>query len=200
MNTNIRNCRATASLIIINMIVFAFTFIKGDPENTTFMLASGANFYPLTFNGQLWRLLTCIFLHFNISHLITNMLSLFAIGCIIETAFGTCRYLIIYLLSGLSASLVSAVFHMIRGAAAVSAGASGAVFGLSGALICLAVFKKTARYGVDARRVPFAVLLSVALSSASNVDNSAHIGGLIAGFIVSLILMFLSKTFSEAQD
>lgn len=191
MNTDIRKCRVTAALIIINIIVFMIIFIKGDPEDTAYMLRAGANFYPMTFNGQIWRIFTCMFLHFDISHLLTNMLSLFAIGSIIETAFGPCRFFSIYLISGLSASLASAFYHMITGNPAVSAGASGAVFGLSGALICLAVFKKTARYGVDAKRVPFAVLLSVALSSASNVDNAAHIGGLITGFIISLLLTLL---------
>lgn len=191
MNTDIRKCRVTAALIIINIIVFMIIFIKGDPEDTAYMLRAGANFYPMTFNGQIWRIFTCMFLHFDISHLLTNMLSLFAIGSIIETAFGACRFFFIYLISGLSASLTSAFYHMITGNPAVSAGASGAVFGLSGALICLAVFKKTARYGVDAKRVPFAVLLSVALSSASNVDNAAHIGGLITGFIISLLLTLL---------
>lgn len=196
MNTDIRKCRVTAALIIINIIVFMITFIKGDPGDTAYMLKAGANFYPMTFNGQLWRIFTCTFLHFDISHLLTNMLSLFAIGSIIEMAFGTWHYLVIYSVSGLSASLVSALYHMMTGNPAVSAGASGAVFGLSGALICLAVFRKTARYGVDARRVPFAVLLSVVLSSASNVDNAAHIGGLITGFLLSLLLAVFTGTVS----
>lgn len=197
MNIDIRKCRVTAALIIINILIFAVTFIKGDPEDSVYMMSAGANFYPLTFSGQLWRIFTCMFLHFDISHLLTNMLSLFAIGSIIEMAFGTWRYLVIYMVSGLSASLVSAFCHMITNNMAVSAGASGAIFGLSGALICLAVFRMTARYGVDARRVPFAVLLSVALSSASNVDNSAHIGGLVTGFLISLLLILLSASLSK---
>lgn len=197
MNIDIRKCRVTAALIIINILIFAVTFIKGDPEDSVYMMSAGANFYPLTFNGQFWRIFTCMFLHFDISHLLTNMLSLFAIGSIIEMAFGTWRYLVIYMVSGLSASLVSAFYHMITNNMAVSAGASGAIFGLSGALICLAVFRITARYGVDARRVPFAVLLSVALSSASNVDNSAHIGGLVTGFLISLLLILLSASLSK---
>lgn len=200
MNTDIRKCRVTAALIIINILVFAVTFIKGSPEDTAYMMSVGANFYPLTFNGQLWRLFTCMFLHFDIAHLLTNMLSLFAIGSVIETSFGSKRYLAIYLFSGICASLVSALGHMFTGSPAVSAGASGAVFGLSGALICLAVFRMTARYGIDARRVPFAVLLSVALSSASNVDNYAHVGGLAAGFLFSLLLVLLTGSFRKTRS
>lgn len=183
----------TIALVLINCVVFLVQSLGGDTTDAEYMLSKGASFYPYTLDGELWRLLTSMFMHFDISHLLNNMLSLLAMGTIIEKAFGKVRYGVIYLGSGLGAGLVSALYHRATESYAVCAGASGAIFGLSGALACLAVFHVTEYYGINSKRVIPSVILSLILSSASNVDGAAHIGGLIIGFLISLVMVLVVR-------
>lgn len=187
---NIQNNLFVFLLIAANILVFLITDLRGNTGDSEYMLSCGAMFHPLTLSGQFWRLFTAMFLHFDISHLLSNMLSLFAIGCIIEKAFGRGRFLLIYFGSGLGAGLASTFYHAWKGVPAVCAGASGAIFGLSGALVCLAVFRQTEAYGVDSRRVPLAILISVVASASRSTDSAAHIGGLVFGFLIALLLAF----------
>ena len=189
----------TLSLILINVVVFFYHSIRfnrltDDTTIAVYMLDHGANFYPRVLAGEYYRLFTCMFLHFDAAHLFGNMLSLYAIGNIIEKAFGRAHFLTIYLISGVGSSIVSGLWHMAQGEMAVCAGASGAIFGLAGALICLAVFRQTERYGINSRRVPAAIIVSLILSSASKdgiVDAAAHVGGLVIGFAVSFIIVLI---------
>jgi len=205
--TSINQIIVTVSLIVINTVIFFYHSIRynniaDEASLALYMLDHGANFYPRVLDGEYYRLLTCMFLHFDATHLFTNMLSLFAIGGIIEKAFGKFKYLLIFLISGLGAGVVSNLYHMANRVMAVCAGASGAVFGLAGALICLAVFKQTERYGIDSRRVPAAIILSLVLSSASRdglVDAAAHIGGLIIGFVVSFVIIYIEYRKRKAK-
>jgi len=189
----VRENAVTIGLIVINCIVFFVQSVGGDTTNADYMLQKGASFYPYTLDGQLWRLFTSMFMHFDIAHLLNNMLSLLAIGSIIEKAFGKWRYLVIYLGSGLGAGLISALYHQAQQELAVCAGASGAIFGLDGALVCLALFGLTNYYGISSKRVIPSVILSLVLSSASNVDGAAHIGGLVIGLLISLIMTLILK-------
>jgi len=177
-------------LIAVNILVFLITGFRGNTGDSEYMLSCGAMFHPLTLGGQYWRLITAMFLHFDIAHLLSNMLSLYAIGSIIEKAFGRGRFLLIYFGSGLGAGLISTFYHAWKGTPAVCAGASGAIFGLAGALVCLAVFRLTEAYGVDSRRVPLAIIASVVMSATGSTDNAAHIGGLIFGFLLALLLIY----------
>jgi len=184
----IRNNLYVFLLILTNVLIFLFISFRGDTGDSTYMIRCGAMYHPLTLGGEFHRLFTAMFLHFDIAHLLSNMLSLYAIGSIIEKAFGRIRFLLIYFGSGLGAGLVSTFFHARQDIPAVCAGSSGAIFGLAGALICLAVFRKTEAYGVDSRRVPAAVIISVIISASRSTDTAAHIGGLIVGFLISLLL------------
>lgn len=190
---DLKKIPVTLSLILVNVCLFLWFFITGDPEDGAFMLSHGAASYQLIERGEIWRLFTSMFLHFSAEHLLSNMLSLFALGCIIEDRFGHGRFLFIFLLSGLFGGLASFFWHRFLLLDAVCAGASGAVFGLDGALLIMALFGSTARYGVDKRRVPLAVLLTVVLSAQQNVDNAAHIGGLLAGALLSLVLTLADR-------
>jgi len=183
-----KNTPFVFGLIGINLFLFLLMSFAGSTTDTVFMIRCGAMYYPLTLSREAWRLFTAMFLHFDIAHLLTNMLSLYAIGSIIENAFGKAKFLLIYLGSGLGAGLVSTYIHSWEKDNAVCAGASGAIFGLAGALVCLAVFRKTEAYGVDSRRVPLAILVSVIVSGSGSADTPAHIGGLICGFLLALLL------------
>ena len=122
----------TMSLMALNVIIFGLVGIDSHNFSPPELTRWGANFGPLTVNcHQWWRLLACCFLHFSILHLLFNMYALFLAGRLTERLFGNWFFLLIYLGCGLTASLASLWFHP----AVVSAGASGAIFGVYGALL-----------------------------------------------------------------
>lgn len=140
--------------------------------------------------GQWWRLVTPMALHGSLIHLLFNSWALYAIGLDVERVYGTARFLAIYLLAGLAGSIASYVFN----AQSLSVGASGAIFGLLGAL---AAFSYTSRslIGREASRMQLGQMATLAVINlglgfipGSNIDNSAHIGGLIVGGLVGLAL------------
>jgi rhomboid protease GluP len=145
-------------------------------------------------NGQVWRLITNTFLHFSLLHIAGNMVILIYIGSLLESKLGKWKYLALYLLTGICASITSVVWHDHG----VSAGASGAIFGLFGILLALL---STKFYEGNARR---ALLISTVIFVAYNiiplgkrVDHAAHFGGLIAGYLFGLIAYWGLKTYKE---
>ena len=124
---------ATLTLIIINIVVFLMVEFTGLAQDTLHMLDWGAAYTPLIVEkGEVYRLFTSMFLHFGIEHLINNMLVLFVLGDNLERALGKVKYLIFYLLCGIGANIISLAVNMGRGYYVVSAGASGAIFGVGG--------------------------------------------------------------------
>lgn len=184
----------TLGLVVVNVIIFIVQSLRGDISDSGHMIACGADYWPLTLSGEYWRLFTSMFMHFSLQHLASNMISLIAMGMIVEHALGHVKYLLTYLVSGLAAGLVSCFYHRAVQTAAVSAGASGAIFGLTGAIAALAIFDRAGQYGIDKRRVPMAVLLSVLVGIESSVDTAAHIGGLAAGFLISFLILKISTS------
>ena len=123
----------TTALIAINVIVFVLMYILGNgSEDTSTLIKFGANYVQLTKNGEFYRILTSAFLHIGIIHLVLNMYSLSVIGTQIEYFYGKIKYIIIYLFSAIMGSLFTVV---LSGTNTVAAGASGAIFGLLGALL-----------------------------------------------------------------
>lgn len=111
------------------------------------MLQHGAMYLPFVIeNGEYYRMFTCMFLHFGFSHLMNNMIMLFLLGNVLEEELGWWKYVILYLASGLGGNILSAWNDLHTGVYAVSAGASGAIFGIIGALIFL-VLKNHGRLG-----------------------------------------------------
>jgi rhomboid protease GluP len=177
----------TASLIAVNVAVYAVTaFLSQDliNSNTDVLIFLGAKVNSLIAAGEYWRLVTCMFLHGGIIHLAVNMYSLYAVGPVIENFFGKRKYLAIYFISGICASLLS--FYMTPD---VSIGASGAIFGVLGACLVLAVKIKN-RIGKEFLINVIAVIaLNLFLGfSIAMVDNFGHIGGLLGGIASSLLL------------
>jgi rhomboid protease GluP len=129
--------------------------------------------------GELWRLITPIFIHAGVLHLLVNMYSLYAIGPAVERFFGRARLLVVYLLSGVAGVILSLAFNP-----APSVGASGAIFGLLGALTAFllqhrGVFGPTAT--AQLRQIGFLLVLNLVISLTPGIDAWGHLGGLIAG-------------------
>ncbi len=153
------------------------------------MIPWGANFWPLTTNGQWWRLLTCAFLHFGFLHIAFNMWALWAVGRFTERLYGSITFAFIYLVSAVLASLVSVWWD---GHNVVMAGASGAVFAVYGALMgYMTVHRKSMPSGVKAIRqsaMGFVFYNLVFGMMTPGISNSAHLGGLISGLALGAIV------------
>ena len=180
----------TIILIAVNVAVFFILSLFGDTEDAVFMMQHGAMYSDFVIQDhEYYRLFTCLFLHFGIEHLLNNMVILGALGWNLELQTGKIRFLLIYFGSGLFGNVVSLIFHGAAQEYTVSAGASGAIFGLMGALLWVVI----ANHGKLGRLSGRGMLVMVALSlyfglSSSGVDNYAHIGGLVCGFLLALIL------------
>ena len=182
--------KCTIMLIAINIIVFLVLSFSGMTEDAEYMLEHGAMYVPYMLNGkEYYRLFTSMFLHFGIDHLANNMVMLAAIGWNLEYEIGKIKFLIIYFASGLAGNVLSAFGDIMIGQYAVSAGASGAVFGIIGALLYVAIRNRGHIGTVSGRGLLFMVILSLYYGfTSSGVDNLAHIGGLAAGFVLGVLL------------
>lgn len=180
----------TVGLISINVLVFLILSFLGNTEDAVFMLMHGAMYEPyITQYHEYYRILTSIFLHFGIHHILNNMVMLGALGWNLEKEIGKVRLLCIYLLSGIGANVFSMWWNIMRGENHVSAGASGAVFGLMGALFYVAVLNKGRIGRLSGKGLLFMIALSLYFGFTTvGVDNAAHIGGLIFGFCLSVFL------------
>jgi membrane associated rhomboid family serine protease len=180
----------TVGLIAINVLVFVATLMGGaelfKPIGTV-QIAWGSNFGPYTMDGDWWRLLTSLFIHFGIIHIAMNMLALAVFGPLIERLYGSVTYLLIYLLAGMAGGLASVAWHP----GVNSAGASGAIFGILGALLA-APLRAGDTFPVDIVRsirhwfVVFLVWSLYAGFKSKGIDHAAHLGGLVSGFIIGL--------------
>ncbi|HZL24895.1 MAG TPA: rhomboid family intramembrane serine protease [Acidobacteriaceae bacterium] len=183
----------TFAIIAINAIVYLAMCVKG----VSFMhptaqdvIPWGASYGPLTLGGQWWRLLTEIFVHFGIVHIGVNMYILYQVGVLTEILFGKVRYAVLYLVAGLAGSLTSLYVHPLG----VSAGASGAIFGVFGALLAFLLIER----GVIPAKAALQIARSLAIFLGYNLiyglaskttDLSAHVGGLVTGFVVGCLLL-----------
>ena len=176
----------TYGIIGICIVLFALMYLLGNgSEDINTLLFFGANLDALVKEGQIYRLFTCIFLHIGIWHLVCNIYSLYIIGTEIENLFGKIKYLIIFIGSGVCGSLLSMAFTHNT----VSAGASGAIFGLLGALLYFGYYYR-AYLGNSIRKSILPVIaINLVIGFMSNgIDNAAHIGGLIGGILLSMLV------------
>lgn len=184
-------------MVALNLIAFLFVELTGSSEDVAHMVSCGAAFPPMIRMGEYYRLFTCMFLHFGIEHLFNNMLLLFFIGDNLERAVGRIKYLLIYLLGGLGASLASFFWNDFTGETVVSAGASGAIFAVIGAMIYIIIRHKGRLEDLSLKRLVMMAALTIYVGITSGgVDNAAHIGGLAAGFVLAVVLYHKKK---EAQ-
>lgn len=185
-----RTAPCTILLVVVNVIVFFCLTFQGMTEDAVFMLEHGAMYVPYVLGeGEYYRLFSSMFMHFGFEHLMNNMVMLLVIGWTLEREIGKLKFLLIYLLSGLAGNVLSSIWDVWTGDFAVSAGASGAIFGIVGALLYVAVRNRGRIGSVSGRGLAFMVILSLYYGFTSGgVDNFAHIGGLLSGFLLSVLL------------
>lgn len=189
-------------IVLANIVAFIVMSLLGDTEDVYFMMGHGASFAPLISEGkEYYRLVTCMFLHFGVEHLFYNMLVLIFLGDALEKEAGKLRYILIYFLGGIAGNIVSVWFDYRTEEFAVSAGASGAIFAVIGALIWIVIRNKGRLEDYSGKRLLLMAGLSVAEGfTTGGVDNCAHIGGMAAGFILALVLYRKKRDIRQAQD
>ncbi|KAM1054589.1 hypothetical protein ACFX13_001974 [Malus domestica] len=157
------------------------------PSSSTLEKLGALEWTKVVHKHQGWRLVTCIWLHAGIIHLVANMLSLVFIGIRLEQQFGFVRVGIVYLLSGFGGSVLSSLFIRKN----ISVGASGALFGLLGAMLSELITNWTMYTNKVAALLTLLVIVAInlAIGILPHVDNFAHIGGFLTGFLIGFILM-----------
>lgn len=174
----------TYTLIFINILVFMAMYLFGNgSEDSLTLLNFGANYRPLILEfNQYYRLITSSFLHIGILHLLFNMYALYIIGAQIENFYGKAKYLIIYLGSAIFGSLLSICFHD-----GISAGASGAIFGLLGAMLYFGYHYRLYLGNVLQSQIVPIIILNLFLGFITpGIDNACHVGGLISGIFLAM--------------
>lgn len=185
----------TYIIMTICIILFILMELSGGSTNSQTLLKYGANLDVLVKNGEYYRLFTCIFLHIGIMHLLCNMYSLYIIGREVENLFGKIKYIIIFILSGIFGSIMSLAFTHNT----ISAGGSGAIFGLLGALLYFGMHYRT-YLGEAIKRsiIPIIVVNLIIGFFAEGIDLAAHIGGLVGGVLVAMMVGVPDK--SKTKD
>ena len=152
----------------------------------------GGNNLLLVQSGEIWRIISAAFLHVSLIHLLVNMYSLVIIGTQVETFIGKLKFLFIYLISAIVGSLLSLIFNEVN---IVSVGASGAIFGLMGALLYFGYhYRLYLSEAIKNQIIPVIVLNLILGFMVSGVDNAAHIGGLIGGYLASMAIGIENKS------
>jgi rhomboid protease GluP len=179
---------ATTIIAALNIIVFILMVAGGanviSPDMQT-LIDWGANYRLVTLDGQPWRLLTATFLHIGLIHLLMNLYGLLFIGYALEPYLGPIRFAAAYLMCGILASLTSLAMHDNT----VSAGASGAIFGMFGLYLALLLSKTIST--ADSKRTVMNMLVLIGYNLIygfkDGIDNAAHVGGLLTGFLIGLL-------------
>jgi rhomboid protease GluP len=155
------------------------------------MLEHGALYVPAVLEDhEYYRMITSMFMHFGFEHLFFNMILLYYMGTVLEKGLGEIRFLLLYFMSGLIGNVASLIWYSQIDRMAVSAGASGAIFGLVGAALYLVIKHKGYYRGIDIRRL--VLMIGVNLYNGfvvqSGINNAAHVGGLVSGFLLGVVL------------
>jgi rhomboid protease GluP len=182
----------TYTLIALNTLVFLLMVSRGVSffsPSALELFHWGANFGPVTASGQWWRLLSACFLHYGILHIAINMYILYQVGIFAERLFGRALYLLLYLAAGIGGNLVGIVLHPM----VVSAGASGAIFGVYGGLLAFFLRHRGVVNPQAAKAVTRSIMIFLAYNlvyglADRHTDLTAHIGGLVTGFALGFLV------------
>jgi rhomboid protease GluP len=178
----------TISLVAINIVIFLICTFTGDLLYNIGAF-SVAGFFS---DKEYYRLFSCIFLHWDINHLVSNMLVLYYLGEVVEKHFGHVKYIVIYFVSGIFGNLLSMSYELYTSNYAMSAGASGAIFGVIGALLFLVLIHKGHLEQISLSRLLFMIFYSLYSGFVgTNINNAAHIGGFLSGVGVAFIIWLL---------
>lgn len=177
----------TYAIIGLNILIFILMYIFGNGSNNiNTLIKFGALNKTLVMNGQYYRLITNTFLHIGVIHLAFNMYALYILGKDIESFYGKTKFILIYLISALIGSFVSIIYMSDT---SLSAGASGAIFGLMGSLLYFGFnYRTVINNSITNQIIPVIILNLIIGFTTSGINNYAHIGGLIGGYIASTAL------------
>ncbi len=181
---------ATMGFIVINILLFITSMFSGD-----ILYEQGAFSLRYILQGrEWWRLITSMFLHADADHLAGNMLILYLAGELVEKYIGKWRYTILYFFSGAAGAVLYAVYEYYTGNYTDTIGASGAVFGVLGALFVIVVCHKGRYENISAGRMTFMMVCMAYMGlRSSNVNNAAHMGGLLGGILLAGFYMLIRK-------
>ncbi|WP_231622392.1 rhomboid family intramembrane serine protease [Halobacillus karajensis] len=176
--------RMTFFLLAVNILIFLYIEWVGDSTSVDTLIDYGAKFNPAIMEGEWWRIVTSMFLHIGILHLFMNMFALYYLGTAVEKLYGTWRFTLIYVFAGLFGGVASFMLNPH-----VAAGASGAIFGLFGALLFFGVQHKQLFFRTMGWNLITIVLINILFGLlVPQVDNGAHIGGMAGGFIATAMV------------
>ena len=179
----------TYVILTANVIMFILLELQGGSTSTDTLLKFGAKYNPDIIDGEWWRIISSMFLHIGLLHLVMNMLALHIVGSIVERIYGSKRFLIIYFLAGIMGGLTSFALNP-----QLAAGASGAIFGLFGALLFFGFHHQRIFFQTMGWNVILIIAFNIVFGfMVQQIDNGAHIGGLIGGLIASSIVFFPNK-------
>ena len=188
------------NMIIVSLNIlyfFAIIILGGGYEavyDTDIMLKMGALNYEKFMRGVWYELITSLFMHFGISHLLNNMVLLTYAGCELEKRIGKIPYLVLYLTAGICGNVVSLIYYHHVGECVVSAGASGAIFGVIGALAVVLITNHTETETLTPKRLLLMAGITIYYGMTTmGVDNAAHIGGILSGIIGGFLLSKISQ-------
>lgn len=187
----------STGLVIINVIVFLLCTFTGNLLYNKGML----NISGVLLEREYGRMIWSMFLHSGINHIFNNMVIVFFLGAMLEKEVGHIRYGMVYFLSGIGGNVLSLYWKFLTGTMTGSIGASGAVFGLDGLLLAYILFSGKRLQNVS----PVRVLAMIGFSlyggyTGRNVDNAAHAGGLIIGFVIGIILCIADRLKATVQN
>lgn len=184
-------------LVAVNIVVFGICMFGGGRLYSMGSLDA----YHVLYGGEYGRIIWAMFLHSGTAHLFNNMLILFFMGAMIEKEIGHIWYGLLYFLSGIGGNLLSLLTKAMNNDMSGSVGASGAVFGLDGVLLALVLLSGRRISSVTPGRVLAMIILSLYSGfSGSNIDNAAHVGGLVIGFLGGCIMCILQRRRHERQQ
>ncbi len=183
---------------LVFFVINAVTYIICTQTGEVLYDIGSMNAEKIIVGRQYYRLATCMFLHADIDHIVSNMFFLIGLGQIVEYALGHFRFLILYLVSGFGAGTVSLLYSALTGDIYDAVGASGAIFGLIGALLILVIMHHGRYRNISLGRIAFAIIYMVYSGArAERVDNAAHVGGLMCGVLVMAVMNAAEHLFNK---
>ena len=176
-------------LIAVNIMVWLVLCLRGDTRDAQFMYEHGALYPTDVLNGEWYRLFCACFLHFGAEHLISNMFMQYFLGDMLLRALSQWKFAVIYLLAGIGGNVTSLAMMFVTGDFAVAAGASGAIYGIIGALLWVVLRNGGKFESISVPRMLLATALYISYGfTTEGVDAWAHLGGALAGFWTAIIL------------
>lgn len=187
----------SGTLVAVNVVVYILCMFTG----SRLYRLGNLNFADVLANGEYGRIVWAMFLHSGFPHIFNNMLILFFMGAMIEKEIGHICYALLYFLSGIGGNLVSLYVKAVNYDMSASVGASGAIFGLDGVLLAMVLFSGRKMATVTPARVMAMILLSLYSGfSTENIDNAAHVGGLVVGFLSGGVVCVLQRRRHRRQQ